>query len=330
MLKRFSFLVLCYNHEDFIIEHLESIKFLVDTHGRGWECQLIVSDDASRDRSPTLVESWVGLNRNLFSSVHLLLGAQNVGTCAAVCRMLEIADGHYVKITAGDDVYSYSNIFDFALKNDEYDIASGFPLELHGSKISENPRTAFNLFAAENVYRRAPLRSRLTGLSIVNAPNLIYRAAHLKNADLQRFVKQYDVVEDWPILIAISTLKPSAQFRLSSEVLVYYRRSLGSTYLVASNRFQRDRRNIFDYLIQSASNRLEGWLLRNRRFCDHLARPWNRLLNISFYLFVFRVSTVLVPTVRSFYRREMALDEHVHHYDTIRSRAALFRSNIVG
>ena len=44
-MKSFAFLVLAYNHELFIIDHLESIKFQILTYGKGLEIDLIINDD---------------------------------------------------------------------------------------------------------------------------------------------------------------------------------------------------------------------------------------------------------------------------------------------
>ena len=40
----FTFLALAYNHEKYIIEHLESIKYLVEKYGSGINCKIIIND----------------------------------------------------------------------------------------------------------------------------------------------------------------------------------------------------------------------------------------------------------------------------------------------
>jgi hypothetical protein len=55
----YAFLILTYNHQEYILEHLESIRYLVETHGTGFDVDLIVNDDCSRDQTSTLVDHWL-------------------------------------------------------------------------------------------------------------------------------------------------------------------------------------------------------------------------------------------------------------------------------
>ena len=45
MIKEFTFCVLAYNHSQFILDHLESIKFQVLNYGKNIECSLIINDE---------------------------------------------------------------------------------------------------------------------------------------------------------------------------------------------------------------------------------------------------------------------------------------------
>ncbi len=76
----FAFLVVTYNHQDYILEHLESIKYLVQTHGTTWDVDLIVNDDASHDNTRTLVDRWLLENRTIFRNVKILYNSKNLGT----------------------------------------------------------------------------------------------------------------------------------------------------------------------------------------------------------------------------------------------------------
>ena len=69
MVKNFSFLVLAYNHENYIIEHLESIKYQVLTYGEEMSVDILISDDFSRDRTVDLIEKWIFANKRLFNRV---------------------------------------------------------------------------------------------------------------------------------------------------------------------------------------------------------------------------------------------------------------------
>jgi len=61
--KSFAFLVLCHNQEDYIIEHLESIKYLSLKYGHNIDKDIIINDDFSNDSSPELIKTWLYKNK---------------------------------------------------------------------------------------------------------------------------------------------------------------------------------------------------------------------------------------------------------------------------
>ena len=90
MKSDFSFLVMSYNHEKYVVEHLESIKFLVEKYGKDLLVDLIVNDDASKDNSVVLIEDWVKHNSGLFRNVIKLYNEINLGTCQSLLNMLRV------------------------------------------------------------------------------------------------------------------------------------------------------------------------------------------------------------------------------------------------
>ena len=105
----FAFLVLAYNNENYILEHLESIKYLVLTYGNAIDVDLIINDDCSSDRTQSLVDEWLLINAGLFRFVKTIYNQKNIGTCASVGNMLSNVVADRCKLTAGDDVYSFEN-----------------------------------------------------------------------------------------------------------------------------------------------------------------------------------------------------------------------------
>ena len=108
----FTFLALACNHEKYIIEHLESIKYLVECYGSSINCKLIINDDYSKDRTIELIDGWLSQNLSLFHTVVKLYNKNNLGTCTSLINMLSHVDTAYLKLTACDDVYSFENIFE--------------------------------------------------------------------------------------------------------------------------------------------------------------------------------------------------------------------------
>lgn len=68
-MNEFTFCVLSYNHEKYILETLESIKFLVKNYGGKLKINLIIGDDCSDDNTAAIIDFWLQKNRVLFYKI---------------------------------------------------------------------------------------------------------------------------------------------------------------------------------------------------------------------------------------------------------------------
>jgi len=314
-----------YNHEAYIAEHLESIKYLILKYGHDIEFQIVVNDDASSDKTVAIIDRWLDKNLGLFRYVDKLYNDKNIGTCSSIENMLSAMKSDYCKLTAGDDVYSYENLFEAALFLDEYEITSGLPLYLTDGLLFRNNLDLFHNISTQHIYKNEPLLKRFKGVSFNNAPNIFYKTCFLKDNGVMSFVSQFDVVEDWPFQIAISEANGSARFHLEKKVYVYYRRTLGSTYIVASKRLIGDMIRIYDYLISKSDTVVEKLLLRNRKFCFLIKSSLLRkVLNASVYRFYFRVALNLRAILKDYRGTVMNTQAHKKHYERIQAQAVDF------
>lgn len=90
-----SIICICYNHERFVVEALESV----------WnqsyaEIELIIVDDASTDNSVEVIKSHIQNHLE----VETLFLPTNIGNCKAFNRALQLAKGEYIIDLAADDV----------------------------------------------------------------------------------------------------------------------------------------------------------------------------------------------------------------------------------
>ena len=76
-----SFITLCYNQEDMITEHLDSLLYQVKNNLNSYCVQLVISDDASTDNTVETINHWLSINSHYFQSVELLVTDTNQGTC---------------------------------------------------------------------------------------------------------------------------------------------------------------------------------------------------------------------------------------------------------
>jgi hypothetical protein len=326
----FTFLALACNHEKYIIEHLESIKYLVECYGSSINCKLIINDDYSKDRTIELIDGWLSQNLSLFHTVVKLYNKNNLGTCTSLINMLSHVDTAYLKLTACDDVYSFENIFECMILEDEISILSGYPLALVDSELSVNKKDIYNIVASDILYGNRPLIDRFKFLSNNNAPNIIYNSKYLTDERVLNFLKSFDVIEDWPIQTAIAENFPSTKFKQVDKIFVYYRRTLGSVYLVANNRFYKDKSKVYGYLIDNENSFLMKTLLKSRFMCFKFGNAYlNKALNLGFYVYF----SMFIFNVFNIVKKNKSIDlnfiNHDMHYRLIKERSNMYLSTTI-
>lgn len=319
----FAFLVLAFNHQDYILEHLESIKYLVSTYGNTIDVDLIISDDCSKDKTLIKIELWVKFNADLFRSVKIINNPKNLGTCASVNNMINHLFADACKLTAGDDVYSHENIFHFAFQDVDLAFSSGVALYISDSEIQTSKNPSKLAAATQEIYKNRTSLHRFSHISYTNAPNLIYSTKCLLNQNVRDYLSQFDVVEDWPLQIAISREYPKSKFKLINHVLVYYRRTSGSTYIVENERFRSDKIRIFHNLINDEKGIFQKLRIRNRKFCFNVESVlMGKLLNIDLYFFAISWLTRFWKIQKLYSSMDINLRQHKEHYAKIQYEVA--------
>ncbi len=94
---RVTVIALCYNHQRFLLETLESI------HAQTFQdFELIVTDDASRDDSPAMIAAWLAAHR---PDAAFIRHTANAGICRTLNEALALARGTYICMVATDDTW---------------------------------------------------------------------------------------------------------------------------------------------------------------------------------------------------------------------------------
>lgn len=322
----FTFVVISYNHQEYIIEHLESIKYQVQTYASERKIKLVIADDGSRDKTLELAQFWVELNQNLFAEVVIQSDGINRGTCLNYTKTWPEIDSKFFKITAGDDVYSSEDIFEFVEELENLDLLSGMPLLLVDNKIKKSSNMIFHIFSSFFIYKGDFLK-RMKRLSSTNTPSLFFSKDILALPGLADFINQYRVVEDFPMQIKIGESIRPLRFVQSSRVMVYYRRTQGSTYLIRNDDFSLDKISQFEYLISSDGNYFSKVFLKNRIYCFNIENKYLRIvLNLNCILYFINVVLNLPNTLSAMYEAQFPVTAYQKHYDMIRQRTYFVRS----
>lgn len=110
-----SIIVLTYNSSLTILETLESLKKQSYPN-----IELIISDDASKDETVKICQTWVQANSYKFKKCTILTTESNTGVSANCNRGCKIANGVWIKLIAGDDALYPNAIYDFMTFSHNY------------------------------------------------------------------------------------------------------------------------------------------------------------------------------------------------------------------
>ena len=322
----FSFGVLTYNSQKFIIETLESIKYQVINFGKEYDCYLIISDDASSDSTIKLINFWLTQNRHFFTKVSLIINEKNKGTVKNYNQTFDAITTEHFHIIAGDDLFSNSNIFNYSLNLNHYDIITTFPINI--SKTGE-------LYLARRGLERHLFRMRCKNYSkadlmklqilgrFLHTPSTMYRK-QLYSKDIRAFVENFYLFEDDPRWYSFFKITNSIQF--STLPIVLYRDSENSVSHNPNKIMQTDFIKLTNYYIEKS----EGFLLRL-----YLLSELNGIKNNSRYTFssLFRYIGELLMTVSNMFNLEsqelkkkliLDLDSNKKYYDFIKTESAKY------
>jgi len=328
-ISNFSFIALTYNHAQFILEHLESIKYLVLKYGKGIEIDLIVADDASKDRTVELIKSWIKFNKTLFRKITIQTNEINIGTCKNFTRSLTALETAYCKITGGDDVYSFENLFLESSKIDSNEIVSGLPLNLIAGEIKPTKFELFNHFASNQIYKYSHFTKRLKRINFFNAPNIVYSTSVLKNQTVINFIERFSVTEDYPLQIKMAEIFSPTRFYQVDKTFVYYRRTSNSTYIIKNLAFSKDKFEIYKYLIQSRQSYLDKILISNRFFCYKLSsKVIKTMLNLNYYLYGIQILINIKSIIGKYQSFDPEIKKHQKHFDLISQNAKEFTRRV--
>lgn len=226
----FTFLAITYNHEKYIIEHLESIKYQIETYGEGIKVQLIVADDCSKDNTTSLVNKWIEVNGYLFDDIVLLFNETNLGTVRNVINGFREISGDSFKLLAGDDLYNVYNIFEVDSLY-ECEMAGSYPIAITTYYEVHRKLTGF-------YHYRQSLSKNKTGEQIFKkisqrkgplmAPGMFYKTHIIKNENMYEHMKKRKFLEDvmmWQYLFSMR--EPVAQYKDVGKPYIMYRTVVG-------------------------------------------------------------------------------------------------------
>lgn len=229
------FVVLTYNHENYILENLESIKYQILKYNIT-NAIITIIDDFSKDNTVKLINYW--LRRNpVFFEVILLFNTENKGTVHNFITALTSIKYKRYKIIAGDDLFNFYSILEIPI---DYDLVISPVQLLSGSELT---------FSRKYYYKRATninyLKRKLKEGNLFSAPGVFLGNILTNDISYFEFIQKYKYIEDYPSWIYLFLLKDELSYKIINKEYVIYRTNTGiygnnSTNSIKNSLLQRD------------------------------------------------------------------------------------------
>ncbi len=321
--SEYLFITLTYNHESYIIEHLESIRYQIEHWGEGRRCSVLIADDCSRDATVNIAKAWLEVHGGCFVSFEILENGKNEGTCANFVRIFPYGRGKRIKVLAGDDLYSSLNIFELLDRVSENLLASGLPLMLYPEGLQFSKAQAFNIIASEEIYSRNFLGA-MKGFSAIHTPSLAYDSSIFEIPDMAKFISSFLVVEDFAMQIRLAEAKPQLRYEVDGGFYIYYRRTRQSTYIIRNVAFINDKKRMYRHLAELERNPIERSLIRNRVLCLSMNGVKKYIFNANTLVYALRIIMKLPSIMKRLSLIRSDLKSHSQHLHYLKDQSKVF------
>lgn len=259
-----SIICLCYNHENFVVEALNSV--LSQSYGN---IELIIVDDYSTDGSKKKIENWLEDHPN----IKFIANESNLGNTKTFNKALQFAKGDYIIDLAADDILlpncveTQVNTF-LNSKQKKLAIVYG-----NAEVISENNNHLCYYYKV-GVEKKALIKpaSGDIYLSMLNQSSMICSVSSMVKQDVLEELNGYDenlAYEDLDLWIRISR---NYNFEFIDAVLVQKREvenSLGNQFYKKFNRRTR-KINHSSYLVIKKAIALNKTKIENKALLKRL------------------------------------------------------------
>lgn len=310
--------VVTYNQEKLVLQTLESIKYQIQNHGRRNNYTLIVADDGSVDFTIRNIQFWLNQNKGLFYKEILLCDGKNRGTAKNFVKMLEKVDSEYFKVIAGDDLLCYNDLKIYFEKLESYDIVTSCAFGIKGSTVYSLTDN-YSYFTSR---KQCDLRKRIRKENYFILSETIY-SSRLITEDLKRFLIEFDLIEDHPMLVKFfENQKVKCTFLDDPMALYRVSESSVSRSEKLRQRYMRDKIRLEQYLIVTGKNNFDilyhkikcsMWKIKNKKM--------NPLYYISKIKYLYRKFYGIILNRKKIKKIKKNLNEYQKYYDNVVHRA---------
>lgn len=206
-----TIIAVCYNHEKYVEETLNSI--VNQTYKN---IQLIIMDDFSSDNSVQIINEWIEKNKK---ECTFIPHKQNQGLCKTLNEALTYTKGQYYQAISCDDVLMPEKILkqiNVFFENPAIAVVCSNVLEID-EKSNILPKKDSNIEFVYGLRKSEELFKTLISRNIINAPTVLIRKEYIPITNV------YDenlISEDWDLWLKLAY---NYDFYFMNEYLVKYR-----------------------------------------------------------------------------------------------------------
>lgn len=222
-MKGFTFVVFTYNQEEYIIEHLESVKKQITCYGSNYANTIIICDDCSKDRTTEFAKKWLEYNRDIGYEYRIIKQQRNVGIVKNYLSALHSVETNLFSIIAGDDMYYDNSVYAAAEQsNFVYTPRISFDSQgnIHGEKLWLFKKCLITKKTSKYVMEEM-MKYRM----VIDVMSVKWRKEFCSRSFYDE-ISQYDWVEDYPTMHNILN-NPKLEVTLYHNPIILYRDDSG-------------------------------------------------------------------------------------------------------
>lgn len=219
MNKKVSIVCITYNQEKYIAQAIES--FLMQK--TNFDVEIIISDDASSDSTPQIIEEYAKKNPN----IKPILREKNIGAINNYIETLALATGEYVIVNEGDDYFSDENKIqkqvDFMEANPDYSICFHPVKRVFETGIQKDD--VYPTEQVKNLVTAFDFENLLTRANFMQTNSVMYRREAVPDV-LQNFPK--DILPgDWYLHLMFAK---EGKIKFLEDIMSVYRINTGGIW----------------------------------------------------------------------------------------------------
>lgn len=327
----YSFVVLSYNQERYIIENLESIKWQLLQYGGDKSVQLIIADDCSTDRTVDFAKRWINLNKSLFINTQIFINPKNGGVASNAANGFSAIIGDVFSYVGADDLYSQENIFQYLDLLCDFDVIDSavfeFSMKNSSYEISNVSYKSFKKKIAKSFLPKKLLRIFSAATLFVGGSTFAFRKEYLTKQNID-YLKSFEMCEDRPLAQLIFAT-PNIRRLYYPEPMILQRNTHGSITRsskdsVVQQKCFRDTIRIFEenmtdtnYLIRLCA-KIGKWNLMDETKGSLIFNPY--------YLFIFLLCIIKRRQIKKIFKTNFLnkISDSMNHLDMIANKAKMF------